>query len=277
MNELWLTALLVFLAAALGTLSLALVSEAVRDWWRRRQVAKRLDPVLRGRVVATGQGDVHDLLRSEGGRGGGFTGALRSLPGGGSIETLLEQARFDMSLGTFLILSLGLGLAFGATAWILTGTILVAVPLAFLTGLIPYFLAYLARRRRFMQFEEEFPEALDLLTRAIRAGHPLSSGMQMVGSEGPPEVAAEFQRTFEEQRFGIPFDEALVGLVDRTNMVDVRIFAIAVLVQREVGGNLAEILENLAGSTSGGSSGSILPRGGSRATSWRLSPSSWAS
>ena len=70
--------------------------------------------------------------------------------------------------------------------------------------------------------------------------------MQMVGDEGPPEVGAEFRRAFEEQRFGIPFDEALLGMVDRTNMVDVRIFAIAVLIQREVGGNLAEILENLA-------------------------------
>jgi tight adherence protein B len=70
--------------------------------------------------------------------------------------------------------------------------------------------------------------------------------MQMVSEEGPSEVAREFRRAFEEQRYGLPFDEALLGMVDRTNLVDVRIFAIAVLVQREVGGNLAEILENLA-------------------------------
>jgi tight adherence protein B len=68
----------------------------------------------------------------------------------------------------------------------------------------------------------------------------------MVADEGPPEVSREFRRVFEEQRFGIPFDEALLGMVDRTDMMDVRIFAIAVMVQREVGGNLAEILDNLA-------------------------------
>jgi tight adherence protein B len=102
------------------------------------------------------------------------------------------------------------------------------------------------RTLRFRGFEEEFPEAIDLLTRAIRAGHPLSSGMQMVAEEGPPVVSEEFQQAFDEQRFGLPFEEAILGLVDRLDLVDVRVFAIAVLVQREVGGNLAEILDNLA-------------------------------
>jgi tight adherence protein B len=111
---------------------------------------------------------------------------------------------------------------------------------------IPYLYTAGQRRRRFRLFEEQFPESIDLLTRAIRAGHPLTSGMQMVADEGPEEVALEFRRTVEENRFGLPFEEALLGLVDRTNLVDVRIFAIAVLVQREVGGNLAEILSNLA-------------------------------
>jgi tight adherence protein B len=141
----------------------------------------------------------------------------------------------------------GLAFAFGVVALILFGSLVLAAVAVVAGALLPYTFAVVKRNQRFRQFESELPEAIDLLTRAIRAGHPLSSGMQMVGEEGPPEVALEFRRTFEAQRFGIPFEEALLGMVDRTNMVDVRIFAIAVLVQREVGGNLAEILENLAG------------------------------
>jgi tight adherence protein B len=246
MNDLWVTALLVFLAVVFGTVSLGLISEALRDWFRRREVAKRLDPVLSERArMATG-GDIHDLVRAEKGPGGVFAALANRLPGFRNIVILLEQARVAWSPGTFLIFSIGLALAFGATTLIVSRSLGLAILAALIAGSIPYVHAASARRRRFRQFEEEFPEGLDLLTRAIRAGHPLSSGMQMVGDEGPPEVAAEFRRAFEEQRFGIPFDEALLGMVDRTNMVDVRIFAIAVLVQREVGGNLAEILENLA-------------------------------
>ena len=111
---------------------------------------------------------------------------------------------------------------------------------------LPYLYLLRKRKNRLSLFEEEFPESIDLLTRAIRAGHPLASGMRMVADEGPAVVAEEFRQTFEEQRFGLPFNDALLGMVDRVNLVDVRIFTIAVLIQREVGGNLAEILDNLA-------------------------------
>ena len=84
------------------------------------------------------------------------------------------------------------------------------------------------------------------MTRAIRAGHPFSAGLGMVASESPQPVAGEFQRLFDEMRFGMPFDDAVLGMTDRVDLVDTRMFATAVLVQREVGGNLAEILDNLA-------------------------------
>jgi tight adherence protein B len=87
---------------------------------------------------------------------------------------------------------------------------------------------------------------MDLLGRAIRAGHPLSAGLRMVADEMPDPVSTEFRRVFEEQRFGLPFEDALVSLADRVDLVDVRIFITAVLIQREVGGNLAEILDKIA-------------------------------
>ena len=159
---------------------------------------------------------------------------------------LLEQSRLDWSIWTFFVMTIGLAFGLGGGVFLFSRSLFFATLAAAAGASGPYFYAVRRQKGRYKQFEEEFPEGIELLTRAIRAGHPLSSGMRMVAEEGPPEVAEEFRQTFEEQRFGLPFDEALLGMVDRTDMVDVRIFAIAVLVQREVGGNLAEILESLA-------------------------------
>ena len=243
-DSIWIPAILVFLAAVFATLAAALISEVIRDWWRRREVARRVKPVLAGQ--ARRRTDVHDLVRADEEAGGLMGLATKVVPGLRGLEGFLEQSRLDWSPQTFLVLTLGLGLALGAAALVITGSLLWFAVAAAFGAAQPYLYVSHRRKRRFHQFEEEFPEAIELLTRAIRAGHPLSSGMGMVADEGPPEVATEFRRAFEEQRFGIPFEEALLGMVDRTDLVDVRIFAIAVLVQREVGGNLAEILDNLA-------------------------------
>jgi tight adherence protein B len=245
MNQsIWIPAALVFVAVVSATLALALLWEVVRDWWRRREVARRVKPILAGQ--SRKNRDVHDLVRGEGEASGMLELASRIVPGVRGVEALLEQARLDWSPGTFLILMGGVGLGAGLVALLLTGSLFWFAVWAGAGAFTPYFVAAQRRTRRFRQFEEEFPQAIDLLTRAIRAGHPLSSSLGMVGNEGPPEVSREFRRVFEEQRFGIPFEEALLGMVDRTDMMDVRIFAIAVMVQREVGGNLAEILDNLA-------------------------------
>jgi tight adherence protein B len=243
-ESIWIPAALVFVAAVAGTLALAMASEVIRDWWRRRTVARRVKPVLSGQ--SRRRRDVHDLVRGDDEADGLLGAVARVVPGVRGLEGLLEQSRLDWSPGTFLILMAGLGLATGATALLATGSLFWFAIWAAVGATLPYLYASQRRKSRFAQFEEEFPQAIDLLTRAIRAGHPLSSAVGMVADEGPPEVSREFRRVFEEQRFGIPFDEALLGMVDRTDMMDVRIFAIAVMVQREVGGNLAEILDNLA-------------------------------
>jgi tight adherence protein B len=103
-----------------------------------------------------------------------------------------------------------------------------------------------AKARRILRVESQLPDAIDLIARAVRAGHPLSEGLRMVAEEAPEPLAAEFRVTFEEQRFGLPFEEALLGLGDRVEVVDIRILITAILVQREVGGNLSEILERIA-------------------------------
>ena len=95
-------------------------------------------------------------------------------------------------------------------------------------------------------FEERFPEALDLLGRAVRAGHAFTTGLEMIAKESPEPIASEFRTTFEEQNFGLPLRDALLNMTERIPSIDVRFFVTALLIQKETGGNLAEILDGLA-------------------------------
>jgi len=240
----WITAFLIFTATLLGFVSLALAWEVMGEWIRQRRVAKRVHSMIEAQDDPALLARQRDLLRSpselgeEG--GGGPTFGLNRL------SRLLAEARLDWRPGTFLLLTAGLTFGLGGGIFFLLGSKVLAFFAALAGAAWPYFYARRRRQRRLLAFEEELPESIDLLTRAIRAGHPLTAGIRMVADEGPAEVALEFRQVFEEQRFGLPFEEALLGMVDRVQLVDVRIFAIAVLVQKEVGGNLAEILDNLA-------------------------------
>jgi tight adherence protein B len=113
-------------------------------------------------------------------------------------------------------------------------------------GVIPLVYVAMKRRKRLRQFEENFPEALDLLNRAVRAGHAFTTGLSMIANETMDPIAGEFRTTFEEQNFGLPLRDALQNLADRVPLIDVRFFVTALLIQKETGGNLSEILENLA-------------------------------
>lgn len=244
MSQSLLTAILVFCAVVFGTFAVALVWEVLRDWFRRRQVARRLRPVLEGSLDEASAAS-EALIRQYQGTEGFFSSLAGAVPGMRNTRNLLQEGDLDWRPETFLLISAGLALGLGLAVFLFTGVLLVAAVCAALGAAAPYFYALRKKKQRYEHFEEQFPEAIDLLTRAIRAGHPLTSGMRMVADEGPPAVAREFGQTFEEQRFGLSFQDALLGLVDRVDLIDVRIFAIAVLVQREVGGNLAEILDNL--------------------------------
>jgi tight adherence protein B len=102
------------------------------------------------------------------------------------------------------------------------------------------------RTRRFQKFEAKFPEAIDTLARAVRAGHAFTTALEMIANEVSEPVAGEFRQLYEEQKFGLPVRDALLNLADRIPLVDVKFFVTAVMLQRETGGNLAEILDNLS-------------------------------
>jgi tight adherence protein B len=162
------------------------------------------------------------------------------------LGRLIQQAGVSWRVESLLLLVLGLGVGLGSGVFIITRFLPFGVIGSALGAYSPFWYLKWKRKRRNDAFEGGLPEAIDLLGRAIRAGHPLSAGLKMVADETQEPIAGEFQRTFEEQRFGLPFDDAIVAMADRVDIVDVRILVTAILIQREVGGNLAEVLDNLA-------------------------------
>ena len=169
-----------------------------------------------------------------------------------SLQTMLSQADLKIRAGNILILCVLSGAALGLAALLSTGSLpgneslLFAGMGAFLGALLPYSFTSHRRNRRFRKFEELFPEAIDTLTRAVRAGHAFTTALELIANELSEPVASEFRKLFEEQKFGLPVRDALLNLTERVPLVDVKFFVTAVMLQRETGGNLAEILDNLS-------------------------------
>ncbi len=162
------------------------------------------------------------------------------------VQRLIAQAGLQTKAGKVFLLSAVIGLASYMVADRFLHNAIPALALGILAAMIPLSIVVAKRRRRMRQFEERFPEALDLLGRAVRAGHAFTTGLEIVAKESPEPVASEFRACFEEQNFGLPMRDALVNMADRIPLVDVRFFVTALLVQKETGGNLAEILDELA-------------------------------
>jgi len=161
-------------------------------------------------------------------------------------ETLIAQAGMKIGLST-LLLACVLTSIVGAIGLVsLFRLEAAAIPGAMVGAALPYFMLMRRRTQRMHRFEEQFPEALDLLSRAIRAGHAFTTAVGMVADEAPDPIGPEFKKTFDQQNFGMPLKDALMNLAVRVPLMDVHFFVTAVLIQRETGGNLAEILDNLA-------------------------------
>jgi tight adherence protein B len=119
--------------------------------------------------------------------------------------------------------------------------------LAVVLGALPAGYLYWLKSQRMAKFERQLPEALELVSRALKAGHAFSVGLKLVGDEAADPIGIEFKRVFDEVSMGVSLPQALKNMTDRLDCVDLRFFVTAVLVQRETGGNLAEIIDSLAG------------------------------
>ena len=164
----------------------------------------------------------------------------------GRLRSFIGQAGMETKPGKFVLISAGLAVAGLEVAQIFYGYVALSIVAGAAAALLPLGFVTFKRARRMAAFQKEFPEVIELLARSARAGHSFASGLEIVSTDLPDPVATEFRIVFDEQRFGLPLREALLSLCDRVPLMDVRLFVIALLVQKETGGNLAEILDNLS-------------------------------
>jgi tight adherence protein B len=165
---------------------------------------------------------------------------------GSALGRWIDQSGLKLSLSGVLMIGFGLAVVMALVASMVARSRW-ALPVGAALGFaLPFAFLSVKRTKRLRAFEEQFPEGLDLISRALKAGHAFATGLKMVADEMPEPVGPEFRKTFDEQNFGLPLKDALDNLTLRVPSLDVRFFATAVLIQRETGGNLAEILENLA-------------------------------
>jgi tight adherence protein B len=172
---------------------------------------------------------------------------LRRSPRVSAIQDSLLQAGMKFRAGNFLVMCLICGGLAGFAALLWSGWNPAIGWAALIIGaFLPYSFVSYRRQKRFEKIEELFPEAIDTLARAVRAGHAFTTALEMISNEVSEPLAGEFRQLYEEQKFGMPVRDALMNLTERVPLVDVKFFVTAVMLQRETGGNLAEILDNLS-------------------------------
>ena len=164
----------------------------------------------------------------------------------GGLKSLVSQAGLTTKPAKILLLSVVLGLGVYTILEALNNRPELCLAAGIGVAAAPFAVIAWKRNKRLKRFEEHLPEALDLLGRAVRAGHSFTTGLELIAQECAEPIAGEFRTTFEEQNLGLPLRDSLLNLTERIPLVDVRMLVTALLIQRETGGNLAEILDELS-------------------------------
>jgi tight adherence protein B len=170
---------------------------------------------------------------------------LQKMPSASKFERMFWQADLRVNVGTFILGSATCG-AFGLLLGLAFQKLVVGLALAGVLTIAPYMFLKIKRRRRLAALEAQLPDALDLIVRSLRAGHSFANGLKIVGQEMEKPIAVEFEQVVNEHAFGVPLSQALQNLVERVDLQDIRFFATAVILQRETGGNLTEVLASLS-------------------------------
>jgi tight adherence protein B len=176
-----------------------------------------------------------------------FQRVLFSIPRAHNLDKFILQAGLNWTVSKLLLSCV----AFGAIGLLLVigvlhQTLLIAAAAGAVLGTVPLLFVQQKRSSRLLKLERQLPDALDLVTRALRSGHSFSSGLQMIGEEMAEPIANEFRIVSDEVNFGVSLQQALTNLSERIPLTDLRYFVVAVLIQRDSGGNLTEVLSNLS-------------------------------
>ena len=162
------------------------------------------------------------------------------------IDRLLEQANTRMPLGFFLLMSFLLAAIGFVLGLMLKMNPVLSIVFGLFLGSFPFLYLISLKHKRMIKFQEQLPDALDLIARALKAGHAFSGGLKMVADEFTDPIGTEFRKTIDEINFGVSTDLAMKNIAHRVDCPDLQFFVVSVIIQRETGGNLAEILEKIA-------------------------------
>jgi tight adherence protein B len=238
-----------YLFSVLVFAAVVLLVEGAYVWWsdvrgpEARRVERRLQLMSAGAHEEQNTSVLKQRLLSSSPR---IEKWLLRLPRIHRLDRLLEQTGLRWSVAEYLMLTfaLVLGAVLGAT--LLTKSVLLLFVVAVVAALLPLGFAFRARHRRMRRIEVQLPDALDLMARALRAGHAFPSALKMVGEEMSDPIASEFGTAFDEVNFGMSMQDALLNLSARVPSSELKYFVVAVLIQRTTGGNLAELLDDIA-------------------------------
>lgn len=175
-----------------------------------------------------------------------FQRLLLQMPRVSQLDRLLEQSGMTWTVSDLIVLSLICPVLVGGAGLLLRLPPLIILPLMAFSVCMPLLIVLRAKGKRLAKVDQQLPDALDLIGRALRAGHAFPTAMKMVGDEMNAPIADEFKATFDEVNFGISMNDALMNMATRVPSTDLRYFVIAVMIQRETGGNLAELLDNIS-------------------------------
>lgn len=208
---------------------------------------KRLKERLKSMADETEIPNAVKLLREdELGKLGEFERSIETASIFSNLRYTLNQSDYQILAYRFVLLCVSIGVFVGFIAWLFSQIVLIAIIAFFIGASSPYIKLNLDRAKRMARFEEQLPEAIDIMKRALQAGHPFNESLHLVGMELDDPIRKEFATTFAELNYGNDLKWALLGLLERVQSVNVMALVTSVLVQRETGGNLAEILGNLS-------------------------------
>jgi tight adherence protein B len=202
---------------------------------------------LRRTVLGAETNEEHDLVKRRVMSDVPFLNRiLPYLPGAARMDLLIKRANVTYTLGFFLLCSISLAFAAYLLAQLLIKNPFLQIAIALFLGSLPFLYVRRKKRKRMARFEKQLPEGLELIGRALRAGHAFNTGMKFASEEFEDPLGPEFDETLDEINFGASVADALRNLARRVDCPDLSFFVVSVILQRETGGNLAEIIENLA-------------------------------
>lgn len=237
----------VFLIMISIAVSLLVWNLVIPVFGAERQAAKRLKKRLRHVAESENRPSAAGMLRDKYLDNLGPLGRrLESLPGMERLAMMIEQSGRETPAHRLVLLVLMVGMISGITAWYFTNNLYIGLAVALVAAPVPLMKISFDRAKRLAKFEEQLPEAMDIMVRALKAGHPFAETLRLVAEEMDQPIAKEFGITFADINYGLDIKQAFLNLLERVPNITLMTVVTAVIVQRETGGNLAETLSNIS-------------------------------